>query len=123
MKVRIDEFFGGHAAVLGNTGSGKSCTVASILQELFDKPEEHHARGATFVVLDVNGEYHQAFGGLIGQAFTVVIHRNAGVAPWHAGENLQLQLGQGDVGSEQGVFLGERVFLAHIDQRQFFMGQ
>lgn len=66
VKVRIDEFFGGHAAVLGNTGSGKSCTVASILQELFDKPEEHHARGATFVVLDVNGEYHQAFGGLAG---------------------------------------------------------
>jgi len=64
VKVRIDEFFGGHAAVLGNTGSGKSCTVASILQELFEKPEEHHARGATFVVLDVNGEYHQAFGGL-----------------------------------------------------------
>lgn len=64
VKVRIDEFFGGHAAVLGNTGSGKSCTVASILQELFTKPEEHHARGATFVVLDVNGEYHQAFGEL-----------------------------------------------------------
>jgi hypothetical protein len=71
VKVRIDEFFGGHAAVLGNTGSGKSCTVASILQELFAKPDEHHARGATFVVLDVNGEYHQAFsvlgaGGVIG---------------------------------------------------------
>ena len=64
VKVRIDEFFGGHAAVLGNTGSGKSCTVASVLQELFDKPDEHHARGATFVVLDVNGEYHQAFGRL-----------------------------------------------------------
>ncbi len=71
VKVRIDEFFGGHAAVLGNTGSGKSCTIASILQELFEKPEEHHARGATFVVLDVNGEYHNAFSsisvaGLIG---------------------------------------------------------
>jgi hypothetical protein len=64
VKVRIDEFFGGHAAVLGNTGSGKSCTVAAILQELFDKPDEHHARGATFVALDVNGEYHQAFGRL-----------------------------------------------------------
>ncbi|MFD9899688.1 ATP-binding protein [Mesorhizobium sp. NPDC059054] len=61
VKVRIDEFFGGHAAVLGNTGSGKSCTVASILQELFEKRDEHHARGATFVVFDVNGEYHQAF--------------------------------------------------------------
>ncbi|GAB4121180.1 MAG: DUF87 domain-containing protein [Wenzhouxiangellaceae bacterium] len=60
VKVRIDDFFGGHAAVLGNTGSGKSCTVASMLQSLFEKPDEHHARGATFVVFDVNGEYEQA---------------------------------------------------------------
>src|SRR6185369_1122271 len=57
VKVRIDEFFGGHVAILGNTGSGKSCTVATILQSLFEKPDEHHARGATFVVFDVNGEY------------------------------------------------------------------
>lgn len=61
VKVRIDDFFGGHVAVLGNTGSGKSCTVASVLQSLFEKADEHRARGATFVVLDVNGEYHEAF--------------------------------------------------------------
>lgn len=60
VKVRIDEFFGGHTAVLGNTGSGKSCTVASVLQSLFDKADEFHARGATFVVFDVNGEYANA---------------------------------------------------------------
>jgi uncharacterized protein len=60
VKVRLDEFFGGHVAILGNTGSGKSCTVASVLQSLFDKPHEHHARGATFVVFDVNGEYREA---------------------------------------------------------------
>lgn len=64
VKVRLDEFFGGHIAVLGNTGSGKSCTVAAVLQGLFEKPEEHHARGATFVVFDVNGEYHTALAGL-----------------------------------------------------------
>lgn len=68
VKVRIDDFFGGHVAVLGNTGSGKSCTIASILQALFEKPDEHHARGATFVVLDVNGEYHRAFAELPDQA-------------------------------------------------------
>tara|TARA_R110002110_G_scaffold107589_2_gene269102 strand:- start:1340 stop:3361 length:2022 start_codon:yes stop_codon:yes gene_type:complete len=60
VKVRIDDFFGGHTAILGNTGSGKSCTVASVLQSLFEKVDEHHARGATFVVFDVNGEYTQA---------------------------------------------------------------
>ena len=60
VKVRIDEFFGGHFAVLGNTGSGKSCTVATILQSIFEKKKELIARGATFVLLDVNGEYRQA---------------------------------------------------------------
>ena len=60
VKVRLDEFFGGHVAVLGNTGSGKSCTVAAVLQSLFEKADEHHARGATFIVFDVNGEYQEA---------------------------------------------------------------
>lgn len=61
VKAKVDELFGGHAAVLGNTGSGKSCTVATILQALFDKRDELAARGATFVILDVNGEYRSAF--------------------------------------------------------------
>ncbi len=60
VKVRLEEFFGGHASVLGNTGSGKSCTVASILQSLFEKPREYKARGATIIIFDVNGEYHDA---------------------------------------------------------------
>lgn len=61
VKAKLDEFFGGHLAVLGNTGSGKSCTVASILQSLFGKRDELAARGATFLLLDVNGEYRAAF--------------------------------------------------------------
>lgn len=61
VKVRIDEYFGGHVAVLGNTGSGKSCTVASIVQSLFNKNNDYAALGATFLFLDVNGEYRQAF--------------------------------------------------------------
>ncbi|MFA5607324.1 MAG: DUF87 domain-containing protein [Leucobacter sp.] len=61
VKVSVDEFFGGHAAILGNTGSGKSCTVASVVQSIFAKQDAHAAVGATFVFFDTNGEYRQAF--------------------------------------------------------------
>jgi len=71
VKVKIDEFFGSHAAILGNTGSGKSCTVATILQSLFTKPDEYKARGATFVVFDVNGEYTKAFSELDNEGIEV----------------------------------------------------
>lgn len=74
VKVRVDEFFGGHVAVLGNTGSGKSCTVASILQSLFDKRDELFARGATFVLLDVNGEYRDALNKLPDPIRRVYMH-------------------------------------------------
>lgn len=60
VKARLDELFGGHFAVLGNTGSGKSCTVASVFQSVFMKPERFAALGAAFVIFDVNGEYRRA---------------------------------------------------------------
>lgn len=63
IKVDIDKFFGGHSAVLGNTGSGKSCTIASMVQGLF-KLKDYSAAGSTFIFFDVNGEYTQAFSDL-----------------------------------------------------------
>ncbi len=60
VKIDIDKFFAGHSAVLGNTGSGKSCTISSILQSIY-KLSIHSAVGSTFIVFDVNGEYKQAF--------------------------------------------------------------
>lgn len=64
VKARIDELFGGHVAVLGNTGSGKSCTVASIFQSVLMKPEPFAPLGAAFIIFDVNGEYRQALDNL-----------------------------------------------------------
>ena len=60
VKLDIDKFFGSHSAILGNTGSGKSCTIASMIQTLY-KLEKNSAAGSTFILLDVNGEYRQAF--------------------------------------------------------------
>ena len=61
VKIDIDKFFGSHSAVLGNTGSGKSCTISSMLQTLY-KFKSYSATGSTFIFFDVNGEYSQAFG-------------------------------------------------------------
>jgi len=60
VKVDIDKFFGSHTAILGNTGSGKSCTISAMLQELY-RFNNYSATGSTFILLDVNGEYSQAF--------------------------------------------------------------
>jgi hypothetical protein len=60
VKVNIDRFFGFHFAVFGNTGAGKSNTVATLLQRIFLKTN-YSARGAKFVIVDSNGEYAQAF--------------------------------------------------------------
>lgn len=67
-KVMIDpdRLFGRHLAVLGNTGSGKSCSVAGLIrwsiegarEQLVDMEGNVNSR---FIVLDPNGEYSKAF--------------------------------------------------------------
>src|SRR5690606_19880345 len=53
-----------HAAILGNTGSGKSCTFASIIQSLFDfEFNGKQLKNAHVIIFDTNGEYKQAFQG------------------------------------------------------------
>lgn len=63
VKINPDKFFGKHAAILGNTGSGKSCTVAALFQSLFDYkyPEDKKLVSANIIVFDTNGEYKKAF--------------------------------------------------------------
>lgn len=60
VKINIDKFFGFHFAVFGNTGAGKSNTIARVLQNIFKK-ENYSAKGAKFVIIDSNGEYNKAF--------------------------------------------------------------
>lgn len=78
IAVDPDKLFGRHLAVLGNTGSGKSCTLAALVrsavesaQKSIKKPEipagarklkaEKDNPNARFIILDPNGEYSKCF--------------------------------------------------------------
>ncbi len=66
LKISGDRFFSKHIAVVGSTGSGKSCAVARILQDVvgISKKKNNHAgkqKNAHIVIFDVHDEYSAAF--------------------------------------------------------------
>jgi hypothetical protein len=54
--VMIDQLLGKHVAILGSTGSGKSCAVALILRAILSQQTRGHV-----VLIDAHGEYAHAF--------------------------------------------------------------
>ncbi|TGL23017.1 ATP-binding protein [Leptospira yanagawae] len=70
VKIDPDRLYGRHFAVLGNTGSGKSCSVAGIIRWTIESAKKaiNNTKGsavtdpnARFIILDPNGEYSNAF--------------------------------------------------------------
>ena len=61
VKISLNEFFSNHFAILGNSGSGKSCGVARILQNIFQDNKAGIPQNAHIVLFDVYGEYNNAF--------------------------------------------------------------
>lgn len=55
-KINLDAFLTRHAAILGQTGGGKSWTVASFIQKMCAFPQ------STIVLFDLHGEYASTFG-------------------------------------------------------------
>ena len=65
-EVDGDRFFSKHVAVVGSTGSGKSCAVAKILQTVVGIEEKANAnkaaqKNAHIVIFDIHAEYAAAF--------------------------------------------------------------
>ena len=58
--ANLNDFFSNHFAILGNTGSGKSCGVSRILQNLFYHNDDKMPVNAHLVLFDVYGEYNRA---------------------------------------------------------------
>lgn len=59
IKLGVDKLFASHIGIFGNTGSGKSYTLAKIYRELLIKYKEssNFQNSAKFLLIDFNGEY------------------------------------------------------------------
>lgn len=65
VNIDGDKFFGKHIGIVGSTGSGKSSTVAAILQQGIERSDSQvHAglkNNSHILIFDLHGEYASAF--------------------------------------------------------------
>ncbi len=76
LKVHGDRFFSKHIAIVGSTGSGKSCAVARILHDVVGIADEANANkgkqnNSHIVIFDIHDEYTSAFALAEEQSFTL----------------------------------------------------
>jgi DNA helicase HerA-like ATPase len=71
--IRVDELLGKHFAILGTTGTGKSCSTALILRAILNKNANAH-----ILLLDPHNEYATAFG----ERAEVISPRNMQLPLW-----------------------------------------
>jgi hypothetical protein len=59
IEVGVNSLFASHIGIFGNTGSGKSYTLASLYHKLFKRYQKNQGfkKNAKFVIIDFNGEY------------------------------------------------------------------
>ncbi len=61
VSASLNEFMANHFAVVGNTGSGKSCGVARLIQNIFEHNDTSLPTNAHICIFDFFGEYNSAF--------------------------------------------------------------
>lgn len=59
----VNNFFSNHFAIFGNTGSGKSCGVSRLFQNMFHDQRLNPYK-ANILIFDSSGEYYNAFNNL-----------------------------------------------------------
>ena len=59
IEIGINSLFASHIGIFGNTGSGKSYSLASLYHRLFERfgDEKEFQQNAKFLLIDFNGEY------------------------------------------------------------------
>ena len=59
----VNNFFSSHFAIFGNSGSGKSCGISRLFQNMF-RDSRLNPCNANIIMLDSSGEYYNAFSNL-----------------------------------------------------------
>jgi len=78
LKINGNKFFSKHIAIVGSTGSGKSCTVAKMLQDIVEIENQKYIRkeiqnNSHIIIFDIHSEYKAAFKLLDEQCFNLNI--------------------------------------------------
>jgi len=103
--ILVDELFGKHFSIVGTTGSGKSCGVATVLRAVIN-----HSPNAHVILLDPHNEYAKTFG----DRALVLNPGNGLYLPYwlfNFEELVEIVVGS-DRNSEQTKILGEAVLAA-----------
>lgn len=61
VKASYNDLFSRPLAIVGNTGSGKSYSVASLIKKAMSELGTNHSNAPHIFILDINGEYARAF--------------------------------------------------------------
>src|SRR5689334_20429882 len=103
--ILVDELFGKHFSIVGTTGSGKSCGVATILRAVVEQSPDAHV-----ILLDPHNEYASAFGDL---AFVLSPGHGLYFPYWlfNFEELVEIVIGP-EHDSEQAKILGEAIIAA-----------
>ncbi|HEX3863758.1 MAG TPA: DUF87 domain-containing protein [Stellaceae bacterium] len=104
--LRIDDLMGKHFSIVGTTGSGKSCAVATILRAVIDRNPNAHV-----MLLDPHNEYARAFAG---RAVVLSPEEGLRLPYWlfNFDELAEIVLGTERADNEQRKILGEIVLAA-----------
>ncbi len=104
--LRVDDLMGKHFSIVGTTGSGKSCAIATILRAIIE-----HNPNAHVVLLDPHNEYARAFAD-----HAMVLRPDGGLhLPYwlfNFEELAEIVLGSEHGDSERRKILGEAVLAA-----------
>jgi uncharacterized protein len=94
--IKIDEMLGKHFAILGTTGTGKSCSVALILRRILQRNPQAH-----ILLLDVHREYASSFQGMA----EIITPDNMSLPFWllNFDEAVEILVGNGHQNREQDV--------------------